>query len=152
MNSYTPSKRMHVAVKDCAALSELVSRFEALEECEGQRDGCRYQEKRSSPRYPIMAAGFVQVVKDSGEIMVFPVLVRNISRDGMLLEFKDKGHVSSGMLKLIESLSVTFLVDGETAVTLECLPARILLDDPMGLGVQVSDESSDTPTLQRFLM
>ncbi|MEZ7195153.1 hypothetical protein [Pseudodesulfovibrio karagichevae] len=83
--------------------------------------------------------------------MVFPVQIRNISCQGMLLEFMDKGHVFAGMLKQIEGLSVTFQVDDSVA-TLECLPRRILLDDPVEVGVQVSDESEDNPRIQRFLM
>ncbi|XXJ20568.1 hypothetical protein ACR42D_13735 [Desulfovibrio caledoniensis] len=98
-----------------------------------------------------MIPGLVQVLKSCGEIMVFPVQIRNISSQGMLLEFKDKGHVFAGMLKQIEGLSVTFQVDDSVA-TLECLPTRIVLDDPVEVGVEVSDESDDKPRVQRFLM
>jgi hypothetical protein len=55
------------------------------------------------------------------------------------------------MLKQIEGLSVTFQVDDSVA-TLECLPTRIVLDDPVEVGVEVSDESDDKPRIQRFLM
>jgi hypothetical protein len=151
MYDYKTNKRMHVAVKDGAALTEIVNRLGALVGSAAAEDGPDALERRSCPRRSVMIPGLVQVLKSCGEIMVFPVQIRNISSQGMLLEFKDKGHVFAGMLKQIEGLSVTFQVDDSVA-TLECLPTRIVLDDPVEVGVEVSDESDDKPRVQRFLM
>jgi hypothetical protein len=151
MNSYKVNKRMHVAVKDGAALTEIVNRLGAFKGVVTAEDGPDARERRSFPRRSVMIPGLVQVMKSCGEIMVFPVQIRNISFHGMLLEFMDKGHVFAGMLKQIEGLSVTFQVDDSVA-TLECLPRRILLDDPVEVGVEVSDESEGKPDIQRFLM
>ncbi|WP_319584206.1 hypothetical protein [uncultured Pseudodesulfovibrio sp.] len=151
MYDYKLNKRMHVAVKDGAALSEIVTRLGAIIESAASNNELETQDRRSCPRRTVMIPGLVQVLKSSGEIMVFPVQIRNISTQGMLLEFKDKGHVFAGMLKEIEGLSVTFQVDDSVA-TLECLPKRIVLDDPVEVGVEVSDDSEDKPRIQRFLM
>ncbi len=151
MYNYKINKRMHVAVKDDAALTEIVNRLGALMGNVAAEDGPDARERRSCPRRSVMIPGLVQVMKASGEIMVFPVQIRNISNQGMLLEFKDKGHVFAGMLKQIEGLSVTFQVDDSVA-TLECLPKRIVLDDPVEVGVEVSDDPEDKPSVQRFLM
>jgi hypothetical protein len=151
MYSYKHNKRMHVAVKDDAALTEIVNRLGTIEGAVAAEDGPVAEERRNCPRKTVMMPGLVQVVKASGEIMVFPVQIRNISCQGMLLEFKDKGHVFAGMLEQIEDLSVTFQVDDSVA-TLECLPRRIVLDAPVEVGVEVTDESEDNPCVQRFLM
>jgi hypothetical protein len=151
MYDYKTNKRMHVAVKDGAALNEIVNRLGTLDGSVAAGDGTVAFERRSCPRSTVMIPGLVQVLKSSGEIMVLPVHIRNISSQGMLLEFKDKGHFFAGMLKQVEGLSVTFLVD-DAVTTLECLPKRIVLDNPVEIGVEVSDDPEDNPNLQRFLM
>lgn len=151
MYTYQTNKCMHVAVKDGEALIEIVNRLEAFEGSDAARSGRDGRERRGAPRRPAMLAGLVQVTKASGEIMVFSVQIRNISRQGMLLEFTDKGHVFAGMLRQIEGLSVSFMLD-EAMVTLECLPRRIVLDDPVEVGVEVSDDPEDKSRVQRFLM
>lgn len=142
---------MHVAVKDGAALKEIIDRLENLLGRDESAGAADFQEKRSFPRKSFVAPGLVQVVKASGEIMAFPVEIRNISLKGMLLEFADKGHVFAGMLKQIEGLSVTFMIEA-SVVTLECLPRRIVLDDPVEVGVEVSGDGEGSPDIQRFLM
>ncbi|WP_338667666.1 hypothetical protein [Pseudodesulfovibrio methanolicus] len=151
MYTYQTNKRMHVAVKDGEALLEIVNRLEAAEVHETARGGPDGRERRVAPRLSVTLSGLVEVVKASQEIMVFPVLIKNISRQGMLLEFMDKGHVFAGMLKQIEGLSVTFMLE-DAMVTLECLPRRIVLDDPVEIGIEVSDESEQGASIQRFLM
>ncbi|EGB14430.1 hypothetical protein DND132_1218 [Pseudodesulfovibrio mercurii] len=151
MYNYQTNKCMHVAVKDGEALGRILNRLEAGETGEAAPAGPGDLERRTSPRWPVMLSGLVQVLKTSGEIMVFSVQIRNISIQGMLLEFMDKGHVFAGMLQQIEGLSVTFMLD-DAMVTLECLPRRIVLDEPVEVGVEVSDESDDKARIQRFLM
>jgi len=151
MYTYQTNKRMHVAVKDGEALLEVVDRLGATEVHGTTRGGPDGRERRVSPRCPVTLSGLVQVVKTSQEIMVFSVLIKNISPQGMLLEFMDKGHVFAGMLEQIEGLSVTFMLE-DAVVTLECLPRRIVLDDPVELGIEVSDESEQGASIQRFLM
>jgi hypothetical protein len=151
MYSYRTSKRMHVAVKDGAALREILDRLELALERDASVETADFQERRSVPRKPFVAPGLVQVLKASGEIIAFPVEIRNISLKGMLLEFADKGHVFAGMLKQIEGLSVTFMIEA-SVVTLECLPRRIVLDDPVEVGVEVSGDGENFPDIQRFLM
>lgn len=151
MYNYKVNKRMHVAVKDDAALIEIVNRLGAPRGSVAAGDDPDARERRSCPRRPVMITGLVQVLKSCGEIMVFPVQIKNISRQGMLLEFMDKGHFFAGMLKQVEGLSVTFQVDDWVA-TLECLPKRIVLDDPVEVGVEVADDSEDESSIQRFLM
>jgi hypothetical protein len=151
MYTFQTNKRMHVAVKDGEALLEIVNRLEAAEVQETARGGPDGRERRMSPRLSVTLSGLVQVVKASQEIMVFSVLIKNISQQGMLLEFMDKGHVFAGMLKQIEGLSVTFMLE-DALVTLECLPRRIVLDDPVEIGIEVSDESEQGAGVQRFLM
>lgn len=146
MTGYKSSKHISVSLKGSPAPGRLFERVGNW--AEGDPDG----ERRRSPRVRTNIVGLLQVLKFNGEVLVLPVTVKNLSKQGMLLELRDKGHFFLGMIDQIETLSVMLEVEGEPPVSLECQPRHIVIEDDVELGVEMSEEFEDRLPFLRFIM
>ncbi len=107
-------------------------------------------DRRKNNRKEINMSGIIKLTMDTNEILFLPVLIRNISRKGMLLVLNDKGYVFVEMLDQITDISISFIGEDKKISTVHCLPKHVQLKDHINVGVEMLRE--DKEIIHKYLM
>lgn len=108
------------------------------------------QEKgqRRYERWSVNLMGVAQFFLVDTSVIYLPVMIRNMSKSGILLEFVEKGYLHERMLHEIQEFNLLFIPPHQRdVVTVVCHPRRIELNRSVLIGasfclVPNSDEGS----------
>lgn len=107
-------------------------------------------DRRKNFRKEINISGMIKLTMNTNEILFLPVVIKNISRKGMLLALHDKGYVFVEMLDRITDISVSFIAEDKEISTVHCLPKHVQLKEHINVGVEMLREDKDL--IHKYLM